>query len=50
MQLQALLREFGLKVGNKPVKIDLLFGESSMQAIAGILLIEYQGVYYPITY
>ena len=37
-------------VGNKPVKIDLLFGESRMQATSGILLIEYQGQSYPTTY
>ncbi len=38
------------KVGDAPVRIDLLFGETSMTMTSGILLIEYQGDSYEKTY
>ena len=37
-------------VGDEPVRIDLLFGETSMTMTSGILLIEYQGDSYEKTY
>ncbi len=38
------------EVGDEPVRIDLLFGESRMTMTSGILLIEYQGDSYEKTY
>jgi len=38
------------EVGDEPVRIDLLFGETSMTMTSGLLLIEYQGGTYDKTY
>jgi len=38
------------EVGDEPVRIDLLFGETSMTMTSGLLLIEYQGETYDKTY